>query len=688
MSSFFDELKRRNVIKAAIAYVVVGWVLLQVASIVLPIINAPEWVLKTFSFFLVLGFPIWLMISWVYEVTPEGLKKTNKNTEERGISENTNKRLNILILVGLVAAITVALLKPSTGINFSSDDNAYAIAVLPFDDMSAEKDTEWFCDGVTEDVLTNLSKIKGLKVISRTSTERYKNTNKSVPEIAAELGVAYVIEGSVRKQNNDVLITAQLISAEDEHIWADNFNEQLTDVFKIQREVSRKIVEQLKIKISPEEEKELREFPTDNMAAYEAYLKGRSFSDKMSIDDAKIAKEFFEKAVKLDPNYSDAYAELGFIEMTSFQDSIAAKGHLNKALELNPNSSRANSYKGLFLDFVMNKRDEAIKYLNKALELNPNDAKAHDVMAAYYSNFSRSDNSAKLVNLDKALYHVNKAIELDPFSIQSQFVKLTVLTTQENFDEAEALFKEKQDILPRGNKEFIGWELMKGRLDDSRKKGNPLEDEIAIYKQAIVDFPFNAQFINRELGAAYDGIYNDNQRYLEYTLKAYQMDSLSTGNNQEYHSALVENGMFEESDKLRAGENYLKVVSPVSRLGNDFYYNYLKGNYKEALEILNDSLIREFDLNKYTRKAVVYAQLGDFNKVYDILKSGKVSAPNKAIVFAIMKERDSLYHYLNASSPAQALFPNSRAELDPYRKEARYIEFLKNKKFPEEQQSN
>ena len=258
MSKFLKELQRRNVIKASLAYIVAAWVLLQVLSIVLPELETPEWVFKTIMTLLVICFPIWVLFSWVYEVTPEGLKKTHKVSTEQSITQTTNKRLNILILVGLAAAILIVLFQPNfnnSNTTISNDlEQDLSIAVLPFDDMSSTGDTQWFCDGMTEDILTHLSKISGIRVISRTSVMQYKNHKKTIPEIAKELGVSHILEGSVRKHENNVLITAQLIQANDEHLWADNFNEKLENVFKIQSDVSKKIVKQLQIKLTPEEE--------------------------------------------------------------------------------------------------------------------------------------------------------------------------------------------------------------------------------------------------------------------------------------------------------------------------------------------------------------------------------------------------------------------------------------------------
>ena len=196
MSKLFEELKRRNVIKAAIAYAVVAWVILQVLSLILPNVGSPEWVMKTITILAIVGFPVWVFIAWVYEVTPEGLKKTEQVSEDQFIRNTTNKRLNVLILIGLVIAIGVSFIhRPNQSESNAKDlvelDNS--IAVLYFDDLSSGGDSEWFCNGVTEDILTNLSKFKNLKVTSKTSTKRYKKSDKSIPEIARELGVSYIV---------------------------------------------------------------------------------------------------------------------------------------------------------------------------------------------------------------------------------------------------------------------------------------------------------------------------------------------------------------------------------------------------------------------------------------------------------------------------------------------------------------
>jgi TolB-like protein/Tfp pilus assembly protein PilF len=680
MSKFYDELKRRNVIKAAIAYIVVAWVLLQVLSIVLPSVEAPQWVMKTIMLIMVIAFPIWVFIAWVYEVTPEGLKKTENVSFDQSISTNTNKRLNVLILVGIVVAIAVTLLQPKAGYIASSDVVEYSIAVLPFDDMSAEKDTEWFCDGVTEDILTYLSKVEGLKVISRTSVMQYKDRKKTIPEIAKELGVAFIVEGSVRKHGNDVRITAQLIKANDEHLWADNYSGTMDNVFKLQSDVSQQIVQQLKIKISPEVKKKLEAYPTDNIEAYEAYLKGRSFMDKFDPENAKIAREFFEKAIELDPNYADAYAELGYANLFNGpKDSLIVFKNIDKALKLNPNSSRANSYKGFILNFMQKKPDEAFNYLEKAIKLNPNDAKAHDMLAAYYVNLRKGE---KKDNLDKALYHINQAVTLDPFSVQSKAFNLMVLTQRGEVDKAEELFNKNIAMFSEDNKENAIRNMVAKRIELSKKENQT--EAIQIYEDAIKKYPSQKANLTQLLAGSYDGIYNDQDAYLKYAKQAFEMDSTLTETINQYHTALVESGEFETAKKLMASDNYKKTIEKRNQLLDLQYYYYHKGDYKKSNEILEDSTMT----NQNFRKALQYAQTKDLEKLNTV--KGKLSNVNKAFVFAILKQRDSMYFYLNKEdiNDQGAQFPNSRSEFDPYRKEPRYIEFLKKHKFPIEEQKN
>ncbi len=398
MSNFFKELKRRNVIKETLAYLVVSWVLLQVATIILPIVNAPDWVLKTATFFLAIGLPVWIFFSWAYQVTPEGVKRTAKFSEDQTITTATNKRLNIIILITLLIAIGVSFInktKSKVSSNTLTSITEKSIAVLPFDDYSSDGDTEWFCNGVTEDIRTNLSKIKDIKkVISHTSVEKFKSSNKTIPEIAKELGVSYILEGNVRKHKDEIIITAKLIDANDNQIWAENYSDNFDKVFEIQNDVSKKIVKQLKIVISPQEEKVLNTQITNNFEAYELYLRGRHLWNQQNTESVKRSIEYLEKSIKLDSTFAPAYVILAedYILMNKFIPNNEEKlihrkkcrDAIDKAIELDATLAEAYITKGNMIGKFDWDWEEMKKMLDKGLQIEPNNSYGHMLLSKYY----------------------------------------------------------------------------------------------------------------------------------------------------------------------------------------------------------------------------------------------------------------------------------------------------------------
>ena len=680
MSSFFDELKRRNVIKAAIAYAVIAWVVLQVLSIILPNIQAPEWVMKTFTVLAIIGFPVWVLISWVYEVTPEGLKKTSEVEDDRSITATTNKRLNILILVGLVLAIAVSFInRPSSSISerdLSSFDNS--IAVLPFDDMSSEGDTQWFCDGMTEDILTNLSRIKELKVISRTSTERYRETDKSIPEIAAELGVSYVVEGSVRKFEDQVIITAQLIDANDTHLWAQNYDDNFKEVFKIQQDVSQKIVNQLKIAISPAEEKAITKLPTENLEAYNLVLKGRSFYEKGSIENLVIGADLLEEATQLDDQYAEAFAELAYVNLLImyYREAIQTTEYLEVAkrtnaiaLRLDPNSVRANSTEGLIMTESEDKetRRAAETFFKKALNINPNDAVSHMEIAIFYND--------ELDDHEKALVHAKQAYDLNPLAADVVWTLANTLIELDQTTKARALFEERKSILPDDMEALLSATL-NGREADELLKSNDWKGALKKYTDGIKREP-NNYFMHGNLGGFYDNYLNDDLNSIKHFGIAKDLDSTKGFRYRQYHVLLCEAGQFDKAQELMESVNYKKYTSPFQKVLGKYYFNYHQEKYGETRQLLSDSLIAD----NVHMQLLTYAQLGNKDKVHDILKNKLTTINDKAFAFAILQERDSLYHYLN-NEKINAAWMNSRREFDLYRKEPQYIAFMKKNHLP------
>ena len=690
MSSFFEELKRRNVIKETIAYLVVAWLILQVFDVVLPIWNTPGWILQVITITLALGLPLWILFSWNYEISTSGIKKTTTTSNDQSKNTKLSTGLNTLIMVAIIGIIALIWIKPDlVSSNYSSTNLAVlnnSIAVLPFDDMSSGGDTEWFCDGVTEDILTNLSKLKHLKVISRTSTERYKKTDKSIPEIAAELGVSYVVEGSVRKHEDKIIITAQLIDAFDTHMWAQNYNNDFKEVFKIQQDVSQKIVNQLNIAISPKEEKEMNKLPTENIEAYKLVLQGRNFLDKATLEYTLIGKKLFEQAIELDPNYADAYADLANATSNRFHDGTLtrkqrnklAMDHLNKALSLDINCSRAYAFKGALYYYEGNPI-LAKENLDKALEINPNDAMTHRMLVYYYSRGRAKD-------IEKETYHIDKGLELEPFTISLIVSKINNLASEGNVEAAEIFFEEKKSLIPEKRQRSINRRLVRARALASTKLHKDQNEYFKFYKEAINTFPEDAAYYYTLLALTYDCVLNDDEGYVKYTKMAYDLEPDNLSYVSEYLLALVENGQFELAMEVFESKNYKDLSDEAQELLTLYFYYYTKRDFEMARSTIeNKNFVKSL-----FKETITSAQLGNRKKVDSLLALPMINSHTKAYVFAIYKERDSMYYYLNNNeftiNSAQAI--NSRHEFDPYRKEPRYIEFLKKYYFPIDQQKD
>src|SRR5438552_1266851 len=289
--NFFAELKRRNVYKVAIAYGVVAWLLMQVASQIFPFFEIPSWAVRLVVLLLILGFPIALVLAWAFDLTPEGLKR-EKAADREPARPSRNKAWRQTESVKVPAK---------------------SIAVMPFENRSEDKANAYFADGIQDEILTLLSKIADLKVISRTSTQRYQSKPRNLGQIAKQLGVANILEGSVQKVADQVRVNVQLVNAQiDSHLWAETYDRKLTDIFSVESEIAKGIAESLQAKLTGREEQALAVKPTNNLEAYDAYLRGLAFDTRStySIDALRKAISFFERAVQLDPNFALAWARL------------------------------------------------------------------------------------------------------------------------------------------------------------------------------------------------------------------------------------------------------------------------------------------------------------------------------------------------------------------------------------------
>src|SRR5438477_10160233 len=313
MSGFFEEVKRRKVYRVAVAYIIVAGGIIQIASAVFPAWELPNWSQRLVIVLLLAGFPIALILAWAFDVTPEGVRVTAPSpslpAHRRG-----RRNLFILLTIGVVvSAVTGFFLLPRA----SARKLDKSIAVLPFENLSDEKENAYFADGIQDDILTNLSKIGELKVISRTSVMSFRGHAPNVRDIGKALGVSTILEGSVRRAGNRVRVNVQLIDATtDEHIWANDYDRDLTDVFAIQTDLAQKIASELQAKLSPTEKAMMTRKPTENNEAYLAFVQAHDLftrPDKFRAETEK-AEQLFEQATKLDPNFAGAFAGLAWVE--------------------------------------------------------------------------------------------------------------------------------------------------------------------------------------------------------------------------------------------------------------------------------------------------------------------------------------------------------------------------------------
>src|SRR6266487_3112463 len=317
MTGFFDEVKRRKVYRVAAAYIIAAGGAIQLASASFPAWELPNWALRLVIVLLLIGFPIALILAWAFDVTPEGIRATPSVAVPR-----THRRRNMIMLVATGVIISAAVgffLLPRV----SAHKIDKSIAVLPFENRSDEKENAYFADGIQDDVLTNLSKIGDLKVISRTSVMPYRGKGSNVREIGKALGVSTILEGSVRRVGNRVRVNVQLIDASnDEHIWAEDYDRDLTDVFAIQTDLAQKIARELQAKLSPTEKAQIERKPTENSEAYLAFLQAHDLCtrpDKFRADIEK-AEQLFEQATRLDPNFAGAFAAMARAHDWSYRD--------------------------------------------------------------------------------------------------------------------------------------------------------------------------------------------------------------------------------------------------------------------------------------------------------------------------------------------------------------------------------
>jgi TolB-like protein/Flp pilus assembly protein TadD len=516
LKNFFSELKRRNVYKVAVAYTIVGWLLVQVATQVFPFLEIPNWIVRLVIALVAIGFPIALVIAWAFEITPQGLERTEvADTMQAAAGQKKNAWIYVVVIG---AAISVALFflgrytaqSPEGGRPPAAAGSLpqKSIAVLPFDNLSEEKGNAYFAEGIQDEILTRLAKVADLKVISRTSTQHFKSAPDNLPQIAKQLGVMHILEGSVQKANDQVRVNVQLINAlTDAHLWADTFDRKLTDIFAVETEIAKTIADTLQAKLTGSEKNAISKKPTENPAAHELYLQGRYFWSKRSAANLRKSIDYFNQAIAQDPNYALAYAGLAqaWMVLPAYNGGapVECKPHAEaaarKALSLDETLSDAvavlASIKAEYdFDFP-----EARAEYERAIQLNPNDATAR--------HWFSTDCLATTGDHVGELAEMQRAAELDPLSLVINTNLGNAYLHNNRLDEAIALFRKAIEMDP--NFYFAQWSY--GQALMLQKK---IPEAIAQFEKAasITDDPIPLAMLGLAYGV--NGRKDDAQKIL------------------------------------------------------------------------------------------------------------------------------------------------------------------------------
>jgi TolB-like protein/Tfp pilus assembly protein PilF len=506
--NFFGELKRRNVIRMGGLYLVGAWLVVQVAGTLLPMFEAPEWLLRSIVVLLAIGFVPAVIFSWVFELTPEGLKREQEVAPEQSITPQTGRLMNWIIIVVLVLALgyfafdkfvltprRVAALVSSALPNESRSSvlDAKSIAVLPFENLSRDPDNAYFTDGVQDEILTDLAKIADLKVISRTSVMQYKSgLARNLRKIGEELGVAHVVEGSVQRAANKIRVNAQLIDARnDAHLWAQTYDRDLADVFAIQSEIAKAIADQLRVKLTGQEEQVIAAKSTDNPEAYDAYLHGLFYSlrTQRTPGNSLGAQKYLREAVQLDPRFALAWALLSYTDAVGYhtmnlQPTLALREETRQAAEtavaLQPALGEAVLAKGYYHYACLKDYDTAVRYLEQAHSFLPNNSRILQSLAdvertrgewdrsdAYFNEAERLD--PRNVNLftqhalslivvrrfPEALRRLDHVLDLTPDDVDTSVIKATIAQAEGDLPRAASLLA---PLHPNAH-DFGAWEI-------------------------------------------------------------------------------------------------------------------------------------------------------------------------------------------------------------------------------------
>ena len=479
--NFFAELKRRNVYKVAVAYGVVGWLVMQVAATIVPALHLSEAITSAVVLLTLLGFPIALVLAWAFELTPEGIKRAEDVLPNESITPRAGRKLvGITIALAIVAAGLLLFQftrshssssSPNPGLGANTTIPEKSVAVLPFENLSSDKENAYFAAGIQDEILTRLAKIGGLKVISRSSTQQYQRKPVNLREIALQLGVANILEGSVQKAGTAVHVNVQLIkAATDDHLWAESYDRTLDNIFGVEGEIAQTVAEALKAKLTGAEEKVLAQKPTNNSAAYDAYLRGTEQSRRRGEEDqVRASQGSFEEAVRLDPKFAAAWAALSRTHSLLFFHYDAtparraeAQKALTEALRLQPDLAEVQLAKAYFQYWVLRDYMGSLEMMRQLRTSWPSNAEVLEVMAYI---------SARLGQWKDSLNYIQESVVLNPKEPQLRIQAIQIALAMRDFAVVTKMTDDALQIWP-DNSEFLASKafalLGRGQLNEAQ----------------------------------------------------------------------------------------------------------------------------------------------------------------------------------------------------------------------------
>jgi TolB-like protein len=455
-NNFFSELKRRNVYKVAVAYAVVGWLIAQIATQIFPFLEIPNWIVRLVIVLIAIGFPIALVIAWAFEATPEGIKRTEVADAMPAAAGQKKHAWIYVVVIGGAISVALFFLGRYTAGNktvSTNDVSNKSIAVLPFENLSSDKENAYFAEGIQDEILTRLAKIGALKVISRTSTSHYASSPQNLPEIARQLGVANILEGSVQKAREAVHVNVQLIRAStDDHLWAESYDRNLDDIFAVEKEVAQNIAATLNAKLTGAEEQAIAQKPTANSSAYEAYLRGNTQFWEINEQSLLAAGKSYQEAVDLDPQFAIAWAALArldavlyWIDDTTAARRAAAEQALNEAEHLQPQAAETKVARSYFAYLVQHDLKGTLDLMEEAHRTWPNNAEVLQLLAfaaARLGQWNKSDDA-----LDQAVVLNPRDLATRRWAINNRLDSRDFIAARRITDEALQVWPDDPNLL-------------------------------------------------------------------------------------------------------------------------------------------------------------------------------------------------------------------------------------------------